>query len=141
MNDPNEYISLALQLPNGSILNQPGFINYQDTKVNTTTGTVNIRAQFDNPDGIVLPGLYVTVRATTRDTRELPLIPQYAVQENQVGMFVLVVDEGTQISQRIVELGAREGAFFVVESELTEKEFTEAHDDAAVEKTAGASKN
>lgn len=122
VNDPNEYISLSLQLPDGSILKQPGFINYQDTKVNTTTGTVNIRAQFDNPDGIVLPGLYVTVRATTKDTRALPLIPQYAVQENQVGMFVLVVDEENQIGQRIVELGSREGPFFVVESGLEENE-------------------
>ena len=116
--DPNELLTLGLRLPNGSMLDQQGVIDYTDTEVNATTGTINIRAKFANPEGLVVPGLYVTVRATAKETRDIPLVPQYAVQENQQGSFVLVVGDDNTVSQRIIETGSREGAFYTVETGL-----------------------
>jgi len=120
--EPNSIIALKLELPNGAEYPYPGQIDYMDTEADPSTGTVNIRATFENPEGLVLPGLYVTLKASSKVTRSIPLIPQYAVQENQQGKFVLVVDSNNQVVQRMVELGSQEGVFWVVESGLEQGE-------------------
>lgn len=114
----NSLVTLKLELPNGSEYPSPGKIDFLDTEADPSTGTVNIRATFENPDNLVLPGLFVTLRASSKVTRSIPLIPQYAVQENQQGKFVLVVDANNQVVQRVIELGPQEGVFWVVESGL-----------------------
>lgn len=121
--DPNELFTLRLHLPNGTTYPSPGRINYTATEGDASTGTIDIRAEFPNPDGLIKPGLYVTVTTETKETRQLPLIPQYAVQENQQGKFVLVVNEDHTIQQRMVQMGNRLGAFWVVNGGLVPGEY------------------
>ena len=56
-----------LRLPNGAMYALPGRIEFTDNEVDVTTGTVAVRAVFDNPDELLLPGQFVTVPMTRGD--------------------------------------------------------------------------
>jgi RND family efflux transporter MFP subunit len=114
----SDNVKLTLRLPNDTVLPNPGKLNFTDTQVDQTTGTINLRAQFDNPDNVVLPGLYVTLMMEATDKKELPLIPQASVQENQQGKFVLVVDENNTVKPQPVDMGRRINAMWVVNKGL-----------------------
>lgn len=117
--DPRDVpIDLTLRLPNNSTFPDKGVLDFADTKINRNTGTVELRAAFDNPDGIVMPGLFVTLIVESTNKQDLALIPQVAVQENQQGKFVLVVDDENKVAMRIVKLDRRINAMWVVESGL-----------------------
>ncbi|WP_299732869.1 efflux RND transporter periplasmic adaptor subunit [uncultured Endozoicomonas sp.] len=109
---------LTLKLPNGKEYNQPGTFSFADTQVDQTMGTLTLRASFPNPQGIILPGLYVTLQAESKEKTLLPLIPQASVQQNQAGFFVLVVKPDNTVESRQVELGRRINAMWVVKSGL-----------------------
>lgn len=111
-------IDISLRLPNNSQYSEKGKLTYTDTKIESGMGTVEMRAEFSNPDGIILPGLFVTLVIEGQDKQSLALVPQAAVQESQQGKFVLVVDSDNTVAQRIVKLGRRMNAMWVVESGL-----------------------
>ncbi len=110
--------SITLKLPTGHIYGQEGTLNFANVKVDATTGTVDIRAAFPNPSQTLLPGMYVTIRMESNEKVDMPLIPQFAVQENQQGRFVLVVTADNTVESRVVQLGRRIGPMWVVESGL-----------------------
>lgn len=114
----SDNVKITLRLPNDTVLPSPGKLNFTDTQVDQTTGTINLRAQFDNPDSVVLPGLYVTLMMEATDKKELPLIPQASVQENQQGKFVLVIDENNTVKPQPVDMGRRINAMWVVNKGL-----------------------
>lgn len=111
-------LDLSLRLPNNGTYSEAGKLNFTDTRIDSAVGSVNLRAVFPNPDGIILPGLYVTLVIESRDKTEMPLIPQAAVQENQLGKFVLVLTDDNTIERRIVEMDRRIGAMWSVKSGL-----------------------
>lgn len=117
--DAGQLYTLKLLLPNKVEHPHLGTLDFADTKVDATTGTVSLRALFDNPDHTVLPGLYTTLLVESQRKETRALIPQSAVQENQQGDFVLVVDGENKVAQRFVTLGRRFGALWVVEKGLT----------------------
>ena len=116
--DANDEFSLSLKLPNGSTYDQKGRFEFTDIKVDEATGTVNLRTSFPNPDRLLLPGLYVTLIADSTEKQLMPLIPQAAVQENQQGRFVLIVDSNNQVETRVIKTGRRIGHMWAVESGL-----------------------
>ncbi len=61
---------LGLRLPNGSDYDKAGEFNFSDTTIDETTGTLTLRAEFPNPDGIIYPGLYVTLIAESTDKQQ-----------------------------------------------------------------------
>ncbi|MGI9276166.1 MAG: efflux RND transporter periplasmic adaptor subunit [Endozoicomonas sp.] len=113
-NDDEGHFDMRLRLPNGTDYDRSGIFNFADTHVDETTGTLTLRAQFPNPHGIIVPGLFVTLIVETHEKVDRPVIPQAAVQENQSGRFVLVVDAEQQVSTRQVEMGRRIGPMWVV---------------------------
>ncbi|SFC22083.1 efflux RND transporter periplasmic adaptor subunit [Pseudoalteromonas denitrificans] len=115
-------MDLALRLPNNSEYGQMGKLDFSDTKIDQGTGTVELRAVFANPEGIVLPGLFVTLIVESQNKKNMSLVPQAAVQENQQGKFVLVVSNDNKVITRHVKLGRRINAMWVVESGLKENE-------------------
>ncbi len=111
-----------LRLSTGDMYDHDGRIEFLDNRVDPTTGTVAVRAQFANPDQLLLPGQFVTVvlSAGTAETRAV--IPQAAVQENQAGRFVLVVGDDDRVDARQVVAGQRLGTDWVIEDGLEEGE-------------------
>ena len=109
--------NISIRLPNNSLYPEPGVFDFADTKIDQSMGTVELRALFNNPDGIILPGLFVTLVLEGQEKEQMSLVPQAAVQENQQGKFVLVVKDN-KVTQRHVVLGRRINAMWVVDSGL-----------------------
>ena len=114
-------VNLSIRLPNNSLYPEKGILDFADTKIDQSMGTVELRALFNNPDGIILPGLFVTLLIESQNKSQMSLVPQVAVQESQQGKFVLVVKD-KKVVQRHVELGRRINAMWVVDSGLEEGE-------------------
>lgn len=111
-------LGLYLTLPDGERYEQNGVLDFADVQTDASTGTVAMRAVFPNPDAVLVPGLYVTLRVEGQSGEARVLVPQMAVQETIEGKFVLVVDDQNQVAQHFIQTGAREGALLVVNSGL-----------------------
>jgi multidrug efflux system membrane fusion protein len=74
-----------------------------DNQVDTTTGTIRFRAQFDNQDLALYPNQFVNARLLVNTLHNTLLIPSAAVQRNGVQAFVYKVSNNTASIQNIVE--------------------------------------
>ena len=84
-----------LKLSDGSEYKQTGKVEFIDNAVDITTGTITMRATFDNPEGLLVPGDYITVNLNPINPRKEILVPQESVQDSADGFYVyLVEDEG-----------------------------------------------
>lgn len=95
-----------------------GRVSSVDNRVNTSSGTVRVRAEFDNADGLLLPGLYARIRLGGGTPHEALLIDEKAVGTDQDKRFVMVVDASGKAIYREVRLGAAQEGLRVVESGL-----------------------
>jgi membrane fusion protein (multidrug efflux system) len=93
---------LQLILADGSTYPHQGAVNMVSPQVNPATGTVAIRGEFPNPEGILKPGLFVRVRALIEERKNATLVPQQAIQEVQGVQSVLVVGDDAKVSMRTV---------------------------------------
>ena len=119
--NPNDVkIDLNLRLPNDTVYDESGQLDFADTKIEQGMGTVELRAKFANSKGIILPGLFVTLITESQQKEDLAMVPQAAVQANQQGKFVLIVDDSNTVKQRHVVLGRRINAMWVVLEGLEE---------------------
>ncbi|ODR97436.1 hypothetical protein AUC69_12570 [Methyloceanibacter superfactus] len=96
-----------IRLANDKLYEFPGKVEVIDNKVDPATGTINVRLTFPNPDRILVPGQYVSVLLTGANPEKHIVIPQAAVQENQAGPFVLIVDGDGRVEARPVKTGER----------------------------------
>jgi membrane fusion protein (multidrug efflux system) len=100
----------------GNVMDGVGRIDFVDNVVDPSTGTVTVRALFDNRNGILLPGQYLTVLISRSQARVLPVVPQAAVLEDQQGRYVLIVDDENKVEQRRVKTGPTVGTVWAIES-------------------------
>lgn len=96
-------------LSNGDAYPLPGTIYFSDNEVDNTTGTLLIRVRFANPDRLLVPGAYVKVRLETKEKIAAILVPQIAIQRDQTGEFVFVVDADKKVQRRQVQTGQTHG--------------------------------
>jgi multidrug efflux system membrane fusion protein len=87
-----------------------------DTQVNTTTGTVMLRADFDNADEKLFPSQFVNVVMLLDTLKDAVRVPAGAVQRGAPGSYVYLVDAQNTVSVHPVKLGAQDGDFYAVES-------------------------
>jgi RND family efflux transporter MFP subunit len=111
-----------LRLANGTVLDSEGQIDFVDNEIDPATGTIAIRAEFDNSKGLLIPGQYVTVLVTLTQPKLRPLIPQSAVLVNQQGPYTLVVDSENTANVRPISIGQAVGTMWAVESGLNKGE-------------------
>lgn len=114
----NRLLAPQLRLSSGDLLKEVGQISFVDNEVDASTGTIAVRANFANPDGLLIPGQYVTVLARSSKQEMMPMVPQAAVLINQEGRFVLVVDDNNVVSHRPITIGPAVDTMWVVESGL-----------------------
>ncbi|PYG28098.1 efflux RND transporter periplasmic adaptor subunit [Pelagimonas varians] len=111
---PNVFI----ELPDQTMLDEPGAIVFLDNQINASTGTISIRAQFENKRRIILDGGFLNVIIEELEPVLSVLIPQNSVQRDQRGDFVLVVTDKQLVEQRYVQLGIQLETAVVVEDGL-----------------------
>ena len=117
-NQPPAALVPHLLLPDGSRYPLAGRIDFTDPQVDPGTGTIAVRAIFDNPGAVLLPGQYVTMLISRRLARRLPVVPQSAVMEDREGLYVLLVDKESKVKVRRITRGAVVGTGWAVESGL-----------------------
>jgi membrane fusion protein (multidrug efflux system) len=109
---------LQLILADGSIHNHGGKVVTFDSRVDPTTGTLTLEADFPNPDRLVLPGQFARVRAVVEERKGALAVPQSAVMESQ-GLFqIAVVGADGVVDLRRVEMGPRLDKLWIVDSGL-----------------------
>jgi membrane fusion protein (multidrug efflux system) len=108
--------AIRLDLPDGSQYPHVGKIAFLDNQVDSATGTVNIYADFANPQSLLLPGAYVNVASSPDQAQEALMVPVAAVQTDQNSSFVLVVDQDNKVRQQTITTGTQIGQNFVVKS-------------------------
>jgi membrane fusion protein, multidrug efflux system len=118
----NPQATIHIRLPDGSAYPHPGLTNLLDVQVDTTTDTLAVRAQVPNPEGLLVPGGVVGVITERGKPRPALEIPQSAVQLDQAGRYVLVVDEANKVELRRVTTGVEQGRDVVVMDGLKEGE-------------------
>lgn len=90
-----------------------------DTQVNTTTGTVMLRANFDNADERLFPSQFVNVVLLLETLKDVVRVPAGAVQRGAPGSYVYLVGADKTVSVHPIKLGAQDGDFYLVESGLS----------------------
>ena len=109
-----ELVTVYLAARRRQPLPDPGKINFVDVTVNPGTDTVQVRAVFPNPDRILVDGQLVDGGGRSRQGENALLVPQQALQIDQAGAFVLVVDKDNKVQVRRVEIGAPRGTDMIV---------------------------
>ena len=106
---------VTLILEDGSTYPLAGTLAFSDVTVDPGTSSVGLRAVFPNPDGVLLPGMYVHARLTTAATANGMLIPQPAVSRDANGRAtVMVVGAGQKAEPRMLTLGQPVGGQWLV---------------------------
>jgi len=95
-----------------------GLLDYAAPNLNTATGTLPVRAIFQNADRALLPGNFVRVRVPVHQVPEALLVPEVALGSDQGGRYVLVVSGDNVVEQRRVDPGQTVGTLRVIESGL-----------------------
>ncbi len=115
-------IAINVRLPTGKEYAHAGVWNYTDPQVDQQTDTVTMRATLPNPERQLIDGEFVSVEV--RERREQPrlVVPQAAIQVDQAGSYVLIVDKDNKVQQRRIKPGTQQGTDVVVDSGVAEGE-------------------
>lgn len=95
-----------------------GHLDYASPQVDSSTGTLSLRAVFENKDHALLPGLFVRVRIPIAQRDKALLTRNDAIGTSQEGSYVLVVGTDNVVQRKIVKTGQRQGQLRIIESGL-----------------------
>ena len=109
---------VELVLEDGSIYPYPGKLLFSNLAVDSSTGSVTLRAEFPNPAHELLPGMFARIRFPEGSSDNSIKVPQRAVQMTTQGQFVMVVDAESKAALRPVKTGDMSEGDFVIEEGL-----------------------
>lgn len=106
----SEGAEVSVTLEDGSTYPLKGKIEYSEVYVNESTGSVTLRAVIPNPDGTLLPGMYVRAEVSTGEDSNAILVPQKGVSRDAKGnASVMVVSSDNKVEARPVTTGEAVG--------------------------------
>ncbi len=105
---------VELLLEDGSKYPLSGKILFSDLAVNPSTGAVSVRAQFPNPERMLLPGMFARVRFPSAIAENVVRIPQSAVQTGPQGQFVLLIVGENKTKPQPIKTGSMADGDFIV---------------------------
>jgi multidrug efflux system membrane fusion protein len=103
----------------GSIKLAEGELKSLDSQINTTTGTLNLRAEFGNADNKLFPNQFVNVRLLVDVLHHATIVPSSAIQRGAPGAFVYLVKKDDTVTVQPVALGPGSGDRVAVQSGLS----------------------
>lgn len=110
---------VQLRMPDGSLYERSGELLFSDMTVDPSTGSIGMRARFANPEGVLLPGMYVNARLSRGTLNNTIIIPQKSVSIDQNGtarVFILTNENKAQTQK--VQLGEMSGDNWQIKSGL-----------------------
>jgi multidrug efflux system membrane fusion protein len=96
-----------------------GKVSAIDNQIDTTTGTVKVRAQFDNENNALFPNQFVNVRLLVKTLQNAVTVPTSAIQRGAPGTYVYVINADNTVSVRQVSTGAVDGNVTAINSGLS----------------------
>lgn len=114
----NKNRKVELLLSGGSKYSLTGVQDFQDNKVDQSTGTVTMRATFQNPNNQLIHGEFVTVKLYSNNPVDVPVAPVTAVLENQAGKYVYKLDENDLPQLTYVKTGEQNGHNWIINEGL-----------------------
>jgi membrane fusion protein, multidrug efflux system len=90
-----------------------------DSQIDTTTGTVKVRAQFENTDNALFPNQFVNAQLLVKTLTNVVTVPTAAIQRGAPGAYVYLINADNTVSVRPVTLGPNDGLMTAVNSGLT----------------------
>ncbi|GAB2692083.1 efflux RND transporter periplasmic adaptor subunit [Aliiglaciecola aliphaticivorans] len=95
---------VSLTLEDGSEYDHKGQLKMQEVSVDASTGTVTLRAEFPNPNGLLLPGMFVRTQVNEAVDEHAILVPQQGIYHSASGeAYAYVIDENNVVEKRVVE--------------------------------------
>lgn len=120
---PDQMIPQAtLTLSNGMKLSEVSKDYVMDREVSQSTGTITMKAIFENAEHVLLPGMFARVTLQSPLRKDVLLVPERAVQQVLDKSFVIVCGDDDQSVSKIVTLGDKVGSYYIVKKGLTEKD-------------------
>lgn len=113
-------LKVAVTLSTGEL--REGRIDYIDNAVDRQTGTIAVRAAFDNADSALWPGQFVNIRLTLYTLKNVVTVPSAAIQTGQKGPYVYVIGQDAKATLKPLTPGYSSGLVTVVDQGLTEGE-------------------
>jgi membrane fusion protein, multidrug efflux system len=111
-------IEIRVTRSNGEPYPLPGVWNFTDPQVDQQTDTLIMRATLPNPDRSLVDGQFVSVDLRERKEQPRLVVPQAALQVDQAGYYVLIVNGDSNVEQRRVTVGPSQGLDTVIQSGL-----------------------
>lgn len=113
-------IPVDVQLVTDEGFPRRGVLDFVDIAVLAGTGTVRCRAVLENPERLLMPGMFVRARLPFGDPRSALLVPERAIGTDQGNKFVYVVDDNNRVAIRPVSLGFLSEGLRVIDAGLSE---------------------
>ncbi len=102
-------LSVTAYNRNNTVPLETGSLETLDNQIDTTTGTVKLRASFDNKDDLLFPNQFVNARLLVDTLKDAVIVPTAAVQTGSIGQFVYVVKPDNTVTVRKVKPGPVDG--------------------------------
>lgn len=110
--------NLKLMLSDGNTYPLPGVLEQVDRGLAGQTGTLTMKASFDNPNQLLVPGMFARIVATGETRSGALLVPQRTIQEMLGKTFVTIVNAENKSEMRPVKLGPKVGVMQIIEDGL-----------------------
>jgi membrane fusion protein (multidrug efflux system) len=109
---------ITLVTEDGREYPRPGKLLFSDLSVDETSGAITLRAEFPNPDRLLLPGMYVRAQLGQAVKDQAITVPQQAVIRTQEGASVMLVDDAGKVAVRPVKADTAQGDTWIVSDGL-----------------------
>ncbi len=115
---PGDRLEVSLMLENGQVFAGQGTLSSVGSRVSTSTGTVRVRFRFDNPDRLIMPGMFVRATLTLGSTQSF-LIPQMAASIGADGDLTIWTLDGEDraVETKVTPIGSTDSAWIVAEGQ------------------------
>ena len=111
-------MEVKLQLSDGTIFDEVGKIEYVGNEVNPTTGTIDLRATFENANELLVPGDFVSVMVKSTIPRQTLAVPQSAALNDAQGYYVWTIGEENKVVRKNIKVSQEVNKNWVVEEGL-----------------------
>ncbi len=113
---PTRKLEARVKLADGRDFPGVGYVDFADSRVDPKTGTIRIRAEFPNPQGVLLPGQFARVAINVGTLKDALLVPERAITTQQATRLVLVVNDRNIVEPRPVVIGRHLGGLVAITS-------------------------
>jgi len=105
-------------MPDDTVYDNPGIVDFYGNKISQSTGTMELRATFQNPDGTLIPGDFVRVKVYSNKTYKRIVVPQSSVLQDPAGKYVYKIDKNGNAERANIVTGDQHEDAWIVEQGL-----------------------